>query len=87
MKEIENLSEFKKLLASKEDILNYSFQGLDLTVFENEFKKKRVENCLFLGCELSIEFHQNLIADKNIVIPNFDVPFKTSVSELYTIRS
>ncbi len=84
MDEIENRSELKELLASNENINNYTFQGLDLNVFEDEFKKKKVKNCLFLACELSLEFQQNLVINKNIVIPNFDVPFKTSVSELYT---
>ncbi|MEN8121171.1 MAG: hypothetical protein ABFS35_12520 [Bacteroidota bacterium] len=84
MKEIENQSDLKEVLSENENIVNYAFQGLDLKGFETEFSKKKIQNCLFLGCELSIEYHQKLIAQKNIVIPNFDVPFKTSVSALYT---
>jgi len=84
MNEIEKISELEDLLAANEDIYNYAFQGIDLKPFEPELESKTIANCLFLGCELSIEFHQRLLSNKNIVIPNFDVPFKTSVSGLYT---
>ena len=84
MREIENPSDFKKLLSGKEDIINYAFQGLDLKGLESDLARKKIENCLFLGCELSIDIQQKLVMDKNIVIPNFDVPFKTSVAGLYT---
>ncbi len=84
MTEIEKTSELENLIATSENIHNYAFQRLDLTDFETKLAKKNISNSLFLACDLSIEFQKKLVADKNVIIPNFDVPFKTSVSELYT---
>lgn len=81
---IENTSKFEKLLSSGQAIKNFAFQGLDLKAFEEELSKHKIENCLFLACIVSIKFQQSLIANKNIIISNFDVPFKTSVPSLYT---
>lgn len=84
MKEIETRKDFEKLLAENESIQNYAFQAFDLKGFDAVLLSGRIQNCLFVGCELSINLQQKLIAGKNLIIPNLNVPFKTSISSLYT---
>ncbi len=85
MKEIENIKQLSQLLSeSGKTLTNVAFQKIDLTPREDELQQKTITRCLFMGCTISEGLMQSLVAGKNLILPEMDVPFETFPAKLYT---
>ncbi len=81
--EIESQEALKSLLKDNPFIKHKAFQGLDFIPFEGLIKNKKFHDCLFMGCNLSSEFKEQLDSD-NYIFPLFKTTFKLYPNKLYT---
>ncbi len=84
MKEIENINAFDKLIASRNDLDSYVFQGIDLSNYTRKLNAKKITKCLFLGCQLTPAAQGKLLENENLIFPNFKLPFKVYRGDLYS---
>ncbi len=85
MKEIETIEQLDQLLSeSGTTLTSIAFQNIDLTLYEEKLAGKTITHSLFMGCTISERLMQKLVADKNLIFPDMDVPFKTYPARLYT---
>ena len=83
MKEIETLEKLDGHIERHGELVGCALQDLDLTTWEGRLAPLRIEDSLFLGCRMSIEFKQSLI-DRNLVFPVLKKPYNPYAARLYT---
>ncbi len=82
MKEFESLKEFKELLKTSKKLRKVAVQAMDLRQVKKQLLAIKVEDCLFLGCDMDIDILHHLQAE-NYVFPELDVPYKVFFNQLY----
>ena len=80
---IESVEHFAAIAMQHSTIKNTAFQAIDLTQHEDILFEKSFENCLFLGCNMSIEAQKKLIETDNLFFPKMDLPFQVYRNKLY----
>lgn len=85
--EIENTGQFLALIAERGNKLkNVAFQCIDFGDVDQEARNVAFENCVFLGCKMSMELTHRLIIN-NAVFPRLNVPFNCYPNSLYDYKS
>lgn len=85
MVEIDSIKEFEAFIKGKTSISGIALQNMDLTCFTSTLSQIHVSDSIFLGCELESSLLKTLSDLGNIIIPAIrNIPFKTSLSGLYT---
>ena len=80
---IESVEHLVALALQHNTIKNAAFQAIDLTEHEEIIMEKDFENCLFLGCDMSIKAQKKLIKSGNLFFPTMDLPFQMYRNKLY----
>lgn len=80
---IENISELLIVAKQQNPIKSVAFQSVDFTNHEDIIFENIFEDCLFLGCEMSIKAQKKLIKDGSLLFPLMDVPFQMYRNKLY----
>lgn len=81
--EIESAASFKEFAKQNKVIKNKAFQAIDLKDYEDILLDKDFEQCLFLGCEMSLVAQQRLIETGNMLFPKMQLPFSVYRNKLY----
>lgn len=85
--EIESVEEFSLLIKQKSTIRNQAFQAIDLSDYEDVIFERDFDNCVFLGCEMSIAAQKKLLETGNMLFPKMQFPFKVYRNSLYSHSS
>ena len=80
---IESVEHLVALALQHNTIKNAAFQAIDLKEHEEIIIEKDFENCLFLGCDMSIKAQKKLIKSGNLFFPTMDLPFQMYRNKLY----
>lgn len=81
--EIETTEAFNALTKQHNLIINQAFQAIDLTQYEAVILGKDFQNCVFLGCKMSIKAQEKLLETGNLLFPKMNLPFKVYRNKLY----
>lgn len=81
--EIENLDKLMAYASENDGFAHIAFQDIDFNEVPDPFCKRSYADCIFMGCDIPecLKPHMN---DHCFVFPNFDMPFVTYPSELYS---
>lgn len=85
--EIEGAGEFVALAKEHRVLKNKAFQAVKLLDYEDVILEKDFENCVFLGCEMSIAAQKKLLETGNLLFPEMHLPFKVYRNSLYNHSS
>ncbi len=85
--EIESAAEFAKYAKEHKKIENQAFQAIDLSDYEDILLGQKFENCVFLGCEMSLNAQKKLLDNGNLLFPKMKLPFKVYRNKLYNHSS
>lgn len=80
---VESVEHLVAIALQHNTIKSAAFQAIDLTQHEEIIFEKKFENCLFLGCEMSIKAQKKLIKSGNLFFPIMDLPFQVYRNKLY----
>ena len=80
---VESVEHFVAIAKQHNTIKSAAFQAIDLTEHEDIIFEKEFENCLFLGCEMSIKAQKKLIKSGNLIFPTMNLPFQMYRNKLY----
>ena len=80
---VESIEHFAAIAMQHNPIKDIAFQAIDLTHHENIVFENDFENCLFLGCKMSVEAQKKLIETENLFFPKIKLPFQVYRSKLY----
>ena len=80
---VESVEHFVAIALQHNLIKNTAFKAIDLTEHEDVLFKNDFENCLFLGCKMSIEAQKKLIETENLFFPKLNLPFQVYRNKLY----
>lgn len=80
---VESVEHLVAIALQHNTIKSAAFQAIDLTQHEEIIFEKKFENCLFLGCEMSIKAQKKLIESGNLFFPTMDLPFQVYRNKLY----
>ena len=80
---VESVEHLVAIALQHNTIKSAAFQAIDLTQHEEIIFEKKFENCLFLGCEMSIKAQKKLIESGNLFFPTMYLPFQVYRNKLY----
>ncbi|NLZ95038.1 MAG: hypothetical protein GX921_04335 [Bacteroidales bacterium] len=81
--EVESAEHFIALTNEHDIIKSAAFQAVDLSQYEELIFEKDFEDCLFLGCKMSVEAEIKLIETGNLFFPKIKLPFQVYRNKLY----
>ena len=80
---VEDVEHFVATVKQHEIIKGVAFKAVDLTHHEDTILEKDFQDCLFLGCKMSVKAEIKLIETGNLFFPNMKLPFQVYRSKLY----
>ncbi|MEM8734106.1 MAG: hypothetical protein AAGG44_07785 [Planctomycetota bacterium] len=72
MKEIETVGQFKRWLSGASPLKPAAVQAVDASRFDREIQQREFTGSIFLGCELSEQATNRIVATGGIVFPQLD---------------
>ncbi len=81
--EIESVSAFLQAVKTQKIVKNQAFQVVDISAYEDVLLEKKFENCVFLGCEMSLTAQKKLLDEGNMLFPKMELPFECYRNKLY----
>ena len=82
--EVESIEHFVEITKQPDPIKSVAFQAVDLSAYEKIIFEKEFEDCLFLGCKMSVEAEIKLIETGNLFFPKMNLPFQVYRNKLYS---